>query len=726
MPAEQIRALVAVAVAAEHQVDPVGLQDRQGLLAHLHQLPVQPVAVVGVVAAFGVGRVVPEGDQPGLVGGGQVRLQPRPHRRAPRARRDHGVQGHEVDVAVVERIVELGARGQATGLAPGGHAEALQVGGAIDRAAEVRLVVADGRPEENLPEHLRVKVEHRALELLVGPDQVGVVPQHQPDVGVPEPGELPVGPVHGGGVRVSGARVADDPDARRLGAAGQRRRDEEVLAVASPQQAGRGPDGVIETRGRGQAGEPHLVLGGGRAAVPIGDPHRPARAHGAVRHPAARRQVGAPADGGLGGGADLKVGAAGDRHRRVGDHRQVEAQLGAGGIRLVDLRRHHVAPGAQQRAERRRLEHPLDHRRRPGRQAENRARQRSGRQVLAVDLDSVEVHRSAVVVLQTHHQPLDGGDIGQAELAAEVGGWMFVGRIGSEAHHRRLAAESEAKWGWSRFPAPVVVIAGHPARAGITAVVEVTPARARPQQRLAAGNHLQAGRLDRGARRPTGPDQQHEHENSDGGGAPGCRDHRPHPTRYGALPCALQRKNRPFRTLSGYASHGIIDGQTVVARDPGEEARMQAPSGFRPQDIRNIALLGHAGSGKTTLSEAMLHRCGMITRLGVVENANTVSDFEPEARAHGHSTSSTLLFATHEGRELNFIDTPGAPDFIGHALAALPAVETAVVVINAADRHRVQHPASVRRRRRAGAGAHDRRQQDRPQPGRAASRWSTT
>jgi elongation factor G len=110
---------------------------------------------------------------------------------------------------------------------------------------------------------------------------------------------------------------------------------------------------------------------------------------------------------------------------------------------------------------------------------------------------------------------------------------------------------------------------------------------------------------------------------------------------------------------------------------------MQAPSGFRPQDIRNIVLLGHAGSGKTTLSEAMLHRCGMITRLGVVENANTVSDFEPEARAHGHSTSSTLLFATHEGRELNFIDTPGAPDFIGHALAALPAVETAVVVINA-------------------------------------------
>jgi elongation factor G len=112
---------------------------------------------------------------------------------------------------------------------------------------------------------------------------------------------------------------------------------------------------------------------------------------------------------------------------------------------------------------------------------------------------------------------------------------------------------------------------------------------------------------------------------------------------------------------------------------------MQAPSGFRPQDIRNIALLGHAGSGKTSLSEAMLHRCGMISRLGVVEAGNTVGDFEPEARAHGHSTSSTLLFATHEGREVNLIDTPGSPEFIGHALAALPAVETAVLVINAAN-----------------------------------------
>ena len=112
---------------------------------------------------------------------------------------------------------------------------------------------------------------------------------------------------------------------------------------------------------------------------------------------------------------------------------------------------------------------------------------------------------------------------------------------------------------------------------------------------------------------------------------------------------------------------------------------MSSPTGFGPQHIRNITLLGHTGSGKTTLSEAILHRCGAVTRMGMVDSASTVSDFEPEARAHRHSTSSTLLFATREGRELNMIDTPGSPELVGQALAALPAVETAVIVVNAAN-----------------------------------------
>ena len=104
---------------------------------------------------------------------------------------------------------------------------------------------------------------------------------------------------------------------------------------------------------------------------------------------------------------------------------------------------------------------------------------------------------------------------------------------------------------------------------------------------------------------------------------------------------------------------------------------------YRPEHIRNIVLLGHAGAGKTTLAEAIAHRCGMTTRMGSVEEANTISDFEPEARLHKHSTNSVLMFANYQNREINLIDTPGYPDFVGQALAALSAVETAVVVINA-------------------------------------------
>jgi len=104
---------------------------------------------------------------------------------------------------------------------------------------------------------------------------------------------------------------------------------------------------------------------------------------------------------------------------------------------------------------------------------------------------------------------------------------------------------------------------------------------------------------------------------------------------------------------------------------------------YRPADIRNIVLAGHTGSGKTTLAEAILHRCGQITRMGSVDAETTISDFEPEARAHKVSTSSTLMFATHEGREINLIDTPGSPELVGQTLAAFPAVETAVIVVNA-------------------------------------------
>ncbi|MGA8262610.1 MAG: elongation factor G [Arenicellales bacterium] len=106
-------------------------------------------------------------------------------------------------------------------------------------------------------------------------------------------------------------------------------------------------------------------------------------------------------------------------------------------------------------------------------------------------------------------------------------------------------------------------------------------------------------------------------------------------------------------------------------------------SDYTIEDIRNIALLGHAGSGKTTLVEALLHAAGAIQSVGEVEKGNTVSDDDALERKHHHSLRSSLISLDHGGCHINLLDTPGYPDFVGNALAALPAVETAAIVINA-------------------------------------------
>jgi len=104
---------------------------------------------------------------------------------------------------------------------------------------------------------------------------------------------------------------------------------------------------------------------------------------------------------------------------------------------------------------------------------------------------------------------------------------------------------------------------------------------------------------------------------------------------------------------------------------------------FTTSDIRNVALVGHAGSGKTTLTEALLHKAGALHHVGVVEKGSTASDFTEEEKARGHSIYSAIVHANYQGKHINIIDTPGYPDFVGQALQSLPAVETAIVVINA-------------------------------------------
>lgn len=103
-----------------------------------------------------------------------------------------------------------------------------------------------------------------------------------------------------------------------------------------------------------------------------------------------------------------------------------------------------------------------------------------------------------------------------------------------------------------------------------------------------------------------------------------------------------------------------------------------------PADIRNIVLTGHGGCGKTTLVERLLFAAGVVKRMGTVEEGNTVSDWTDEEKHHKHSLQPTLVHFEHDGHYVNVIDTPGLADFLGHAVACFPAVETVVVCVDAA------------------------------------------
>ena len=99
--------------------------------------------------------------------------------------------------------------------------------------------------------------------------------------------------------------------------------------------------------------------------------------------------------------------------------------------------------------------------------------------------------------------------------------------------------------------------------------------------------------------------------------------------------------------------------------------------------IRTIALVGHGASGKTTLAEALLLKSGMIKEAGVVERGTTVADFDSLEKSWQHSLRAAILHVDTQDTRIHLIDTPGFPDFLGQAIGALDAVETAAVVISA-------------------------------------------
>ena len=103
---------------------------------------------------------------------------------------------------------------------------------------------------------------------------------------------------------------------------------------------------------------------------------------------------------------------------------------------------------------------------------------------------------------------------------------------------------------------------------------------------------------------------------------------------------------------------------------------------YQTNEIKNIALLGSAGSGKTTLAEAMLYESGLIKRRGTVEAKNTVSDYFPVEQEYGYSVFSTVFNVEWNNKKLNIIDCPGADDFVGGAITALNVTDQAVILIN--------------------------------------------
>ena len=104
---------------------------------------------------------------------------------------------------------------------------------------------------------------------------------------------------------------------------------------------------------------------------------------------------------------------------------------------------------------------------------------------------------------------------------------------------------------------------------------------------------------------------------------------------------------------------------------------------YQTKEIRNIALVGGAKSGKTTLAEGMLFESGRINRRGTIDDKNTVSDYRPIELERQNSVFSSLLYTEFNGKKINIIDTPGFDDFVGEVVSALKVADTAVILLNA-------------------------------------------
>ena len=104
---------------------------------------------------------------------------------------------------------------------------------------------------------------------------------------------------------------------------------------------------------------------------------------------------------------------------------------------------------------------------------------------------------------------------------------------------------------------------------------------------------------------------------------------------------------------------------------------------YKTDKIRNVALLGHGGAGKTTLTEAMAHLTGITTRMGNVTDGNTISDYDKEEIKRKFSISTSVVPVEWNKTKINVLDTPGFFDFVGEVEEAVGVADGAVIVVSA-------------------------------------------
>src|SRR5947208_2248209 len=104
---------------------------------------------------------------------------------------------------------------------------------------------------------------------------------------------------------------------------------------------------------------------------------------------------------------------------------------------------------------------------------------------------------------------------------------------------------------------------------------------------------------------------------------------------------------------------------------------------YKVEDIRNVGLGGHEQAGKTALADDLLFRAKAVDRKGSVDDGTSVSDYDEEEKLHKYSIDTSVLHFETQGKKINMLDAPGKPEFVGAALGALNAVDTAIIVVSA-------------------------------------------